>query len=304
MSLGVFTVWAVRFKKEIDAEAAFLVYIAPQNQEIRLVLASDMISRNEVSLELAHLKEHFEGLIQANERRQTLREEFQNEAVRVASDSNNSRLEHMNEFRDSLSDQANRMITRTEAEIARNKTEEAQAGIVARFDAELRPVHAKLDEIGRPNWTLMVGVLSVAFVMITGIWLVIGLKIDATLSPVILSTEQIKAAQATNAERSRNMENSSIASSQMDVVSRADRVQLNDRIRALEGSFQSNLADRRAESSTFKAQLVEIESQFKTMSHTINIEKDNTQQFISLLWEKIFDKPLPQSHFRPTLYRE
>jgi archaellum component FlaC len=269
---------------------------------------SDVMNRSDVALEIANLKERFDTLIAANERAHALRDRLQEEALRVATESNNSRLEHMNEFRGSLADQSARMITRTESEMARNvisaKAEELHASLVARFDAELRPVNAKLDEIGRPNWTLMIGLLSVSFVLITGIWLVIGLKIDATLAPVVLSTEQLKISAATNNERARSTENNALASTQADLTSRTDRAQLNERVRILEAAYQTGSADRRADTSTIKAQLVEIETQFKSMSDALNIQKDQTQQFFSMIWEKVFGKTMPLSNFRPNLYRQ
>jgi hypothetical protein len=258
---------------------------------------------------IAQLKEHLELLIDSNDRRYTLRDDYQKEALRVALESNERRLGTMNGFRSALADQSSRMITRAESDIARNgimdKADEATKAINLRIDAEIRPMQAKLEEFGRPNWMLLASLISITFVMIAGIWLVIGLKIDASLVPVSLAVENLKVSGATMAETVRHVDASAGTSTQADVVSRSDRAQLNGRLQVVEGLVSSGAADRRAAQAATGAQLIEIETQFKSSSVVLNIQKDDVQRVLGLLWASVFPgSTLPQSNYRPNLYKE
>jgi hypothetical protein len=175
----------------------------------------------------------------------------------------------------------------------------------ARLEAELRPVHVKLNEVGRPNWALLASLISISFVLIAGIWLVIGLKIDSSLLPVSVAVENIKVADATVAETVRNTAIAAGESGQADILSKDDRAQLNGRVQILEQSEATGNADRRASEAKTTAQLIEIETQFKAASVVINIEKDETQRVLAMLWEKVFPgTSFPRSNYRPNLYRE
>jgi hypothetical protein len=248
-------------------------------------------------------------MIESNDHRYTVRDEYQKEALRVALESNDRRLNAMNEFRSALADQGARMITREESEIVRraivDKADETAKVMNARLEAELRPVHTKLNEIGRPNWALLASLISIAFVMIAGIWLVIGLKIDSSLLPVSVAVENIKVANATVAETVRNTAVASSASTQADILSRDDRSQANGRLQTVEQLVSSGNADRRAADARTAAQLIEVETQFKSASVVINIHKDETQQLLAVLWQKVFPgTTLPPADYRPNLYRE
>ena len=59
--------------------------------------------------------------------------------------------------------------------------------------------------MARPNWALLASLISIMFVMIAGIWLVFGLKIDASPIPVSLSLENIKVEGARYPENLQKM---------------------------------------------------------------------------------------------------
>jgi hypothetical protein len=238
-----------------------------------------------------------------------LRDEYQKEAVQVALESNDRRLHAMNEFRASLADQAARLITRDESEAARailaDKVDGKAKAMNVRLEAELRPVHTRLNEVGRPNWASLASLISISFVLIAGIWLVIGLKIDSSLLAASVAVENIKVADATVAETVRNSAVASSASTQADMLSRDDRSQINGRMQVVKGLVASGNADRRAADARTAAQLIEIETQFKSASVVINIEKDETQRLLAVLWEKVFPgATLPPADYRPNLYRD
>jgi hypothetical protein len=248
-------------------------------------------------------------MIDSNDRRYTLRDDFQKEAVRVALESNDRRLDTMNGFRSALADQSARMITREETEVIRqglvDKADEMTKAINTRLDAEVGPINTKLGEMGRPNWALLASLISITFVMIAGIWLVIGLKIDASLMPVSLTLENLKVAGATVAEATRTNTLAVSNSTQADSGSKSDRLQLNGRMQVMEQSAAANSADRRAAEARTEAQLIEIETQFKSASVVLNIHKDETQRLLAVLWAKVFPgSGLPPADYRPNLYRE
>jgi hypothetical protein len=207
-----------------------------------------------------------------------LRDEYQKRAVRVALESNNQRMHAMNEFRASLADHAARLITRDGSEAARaipaDKVDEMAKAMNVRLDSELRPVHTRLNEVGRPNWALLASFILISFVMIAGIWLVIGLKIDSSLLPVSVAVVNIKVADAPVAETVRNTAVASSASTQAETLCRDDRSQVNGRLQVVEGLVAAGDADRRAADARTATQLSEIETQFKSASVAINIQKD------------------------------
>ena len=221
-----------------------------------------------------------------------MRNEYQKEAVRAAFESNNRRLHAMNECRASLADQAARLITRDESGAARailaDKVDEMAKAMNVRLESELRPVHIRLNEVGRANWALLASLILISFVMIAGVWLLIGLKIDSSLLPVSVAVENITVADATVAETVRNTAVASSAPTQADILSRDDRSQVNGRLQAVEGLVAAGNADRRAADARTAAQLIEIETQFKSASVVINTQKDETQRLLAVLWEKVF----------------
>lgn len=259
---------------------------------------------NATSQQIAGLREHLEKIIMANDRRYEQRDQFQQEALKIALESNNRRLDTMNEFRASLSDQANRMITRTESELAIraviDKNDESCTAINIRLDAELRPIHTKVSEMGKPNWALLGSAISILFVLIAGMYTIIGLKIDASLTPLITQESENKTAIAVASETLQADTIAIGASSQADVNSKADRSQTNSRTQSLE----TQASDARAFNATVAAQMVEIETQFKSLSHAHNEMNDQQQRINGLLWNKVYNELLPTTNYRPNYYQE
>ena len=260
--------------------------------------------------EITNLKQYFELIIANNEDRHRQTAEAQREALHVAVSSNDKRLEGMNEFRGALIDQSARMITRQEFEsnraVAVEKTEQLKIALDARFESEIRPIVGRLDQIGKPNWTLMISAISIFFVMITGVWLVIGLKIDATVAPLSLGLAQQTGTVASNTSVIRAQQNATLASTEADAVSRSDRAQLNERVRLMETTVSSNAGERRAQFGVMAAKLVEVETQFCGSDVVRNLMHATDLRLFSLLWHKVFpDSTLPTDNaYYPRICRD
>jgi hypothetical protein len=97
-----------------------------------------------------------------------------------------------------------------------------------------------------------------------------------------------------------------LASTQADAISRADRAQLNERIRALETSLAVNLGERRAQFGIIQARLVEVETQFCGNDVVRNLMHANDLRVLAILWHKAFpDSTLPTDNaFYPKICRD
>jgi hypothetical protein len=180
---------------------------------------------DETKRALDGLREHFELVIASNEKRWETVEKSQSEALKVAAEANDKRFAILNGFREAMADQATRMMTRQEAESSRNATldkiDAVRSGIEARVEAEIKPMQARMEEFGRPNWALITSVASAGFLVVAAVWMIIGLKIDATMSPLALEMGQMRTASAANSERVTTLANLSTASTAADAASRA-----------------------------------------------------------------------------------
>src|SRR4051812_40765658 len=91
----------------------------------------------------------FRDTIAQNDRRYTEQSTNTAEALRVALDAANKRLDQMNEFRGMITDQAGRMLTRVESTAAREaiheKIEQLRTLMDGRFGAEIKPINDRLD---------------------------------------------------------------------------------------------------------------------------------------------------------------
>lgn len=128
---------------------------------------------NELALKLEHLEKFYNEKFKTTEL-----------AITVALQANNKRLDGMNEFRETLSDQANRMMTRVEALAVIQQVQDKSL-------AEIKPLHEKIAEIQKPNYTLYTGLASALVGICAGVWLIIGLKIDVANSPYITKLEAV-----------------------------------------------------------------------------------------------------------------
>lgn len=222
--------------------------------------------------------------ISANDRRYTEHTKNAEAALATFFASLDKRLEGMNEFRAALSDQAAGMMTRREAEGNRNslydKIEAQRIQLESRLSNTLAPVISKLDDISRPNWALMVSLVSMFLVIAAGVWLVIGLQITAAVGPIQLVSEQNKIEIRTNETKVGQLEESTrgFAQAATDLSHlRADYALIVERLGAM-----------RTENARQNAALVEIETQFCAADIMRNLTHATDIRLISLLWQKSF----------------
>lgn len=197
-----------------------------------------------LALALESQRQYFESKFESSE-----------EALRVAMAANDARLHGMNEFRQSLSDQSSKMMSRVEA-IATIQA------VDARNISEVNTIREKIEAMGKPNWVLLTSVISIVFVMVTGIWLIIGLKMDSTVAPVVADTSGIRAKV------------DSMGTVQMQIA---------DRLNSLRNEVIAN-----------KASLAEIETQFCASDIVRNLMHAQDLRTVSMLWHKAFaDTSMP-----------
>ncbi len=218
---------------------------------------------------------------------------------------------------DALTLLATTLITRNEFENARaasaDKLEQYRTARDSRTEAELAPLRTAIAIQGKPNWALVVSIAAITFALISGGWLVIGLKIDTATSPLALDLASTKTATITNSERLRAIEVVANASSQADIASRTDRLQMTDRLHALEAvvppvatvnnevqnlklnyaAVIDRLATIRSDQTQVKADLVEIETQFCGEDNLRNQIHAFDMRLAAMLWRKVFDTVLP-----------
>lgn len=151
---------------------------------------------------LTQLRKHLEQLIESNDKRYEQRDRYQQEALRLALETNNRRLDTMNEFRKAL-------------------------GLA----------------------------IFILFVLIAGMCTIIGLKIDSSLS-------------------------------------------------GLNNEVTQNKVNAAAATATTTMQLIEVETQFKNLSHALNDLKDQNQRIDGLLWKRVYNEVLPPTDYRPNFFKD
>ena len=247
-------------------------------------------------------------------------------ALETALTANDRRLDSMNEFRATLSDQASRMISRTEVEtLSENLWNKA--------NSQIMPLSEKMESMRQTNYPLIGAFITAVIAAVASIWVIVGLKIDATSQPVLVSIESNKTDSTQLNARMRSAEERILGSTQADSVSSADRLQLNDRVRSLEAAAVAstsadatsradrsqlnerlrineavtaqNTNEQRASATTANSKLVEIETQFKGMSDFINTSNEMNDRWIGVIYNKVFPgQKYPVTTFRPNLYRD
>lgn len=218
----------------------------------------------DIEARITEVRERLELIIAANDRRYDERNE-QNLTSRMAAyNAINTRLDGMNEFRAALSDQIARGVSRSEHDVLRDTTreaiEQAKTQTTQQLRGEIGPLRARIDEIGRPNWTLLVSSISVIAMIVAGMWLVIGLRIDASVSPVLLTT----------------------TANQMTLSSHSKAI---GEVQATDARM---IADAGAHTADVKAKLAEIETQFCAADTIRNINLAQEMRILAMLWGKAF----------------
>lgn len=255
-----------------------------------------------------------------------MRHDFTDKTLDTARTETNTRLDGMNEFRGSMSDQAARMPTRQEVEVM-------IAAVRADSDANLAPLFAKVDAQGKPNLPLLGALFGIVVSVISAAWIIIGLKIDATNLPVQvaiqasksdalqltsrMSAVELMATGSAQSDAASRIDRQSLndrmkaaeglisSSSQADSVSRSDRAQLNSRLMTMEEIAHSNTNEIRTLTASTSAKLIEVETQFKLLSDILNLDKDQDQRLFALLWKKSYPgQDLPAIQFRPQMFKE
>lgn len=265
-----------------------------------------------VEREFAALRETIAHMERA--RNQAL--EIERESLRSWKVELDTRLKSMNEFRQAMLDQQAHFITRDQFEAAISSGIDRYEASRDYVDSELKPLRTDIERVSKTDWGLLASVGSVAVAMIAGCWLVIGLQIDARVGPLRVDLEQTRTQGAQNTERLRFVETATTNSSQADVASRADRSQLNERIRQLENTApagtqaaadvvnlkanQMAAFDRiqalRQETASQNAALIEIETQFCGQDNLRSQIHAQDLRIEAMLWKKLFGEEMPISN--------
>jgi hypothetical protein len=106
-----------------------------------------------------------------------------NEAVRRSEAAVENRFASVNEFRATLSDQASHFVTRTE------------------YDAGHLPIVQRLDEVSKPNITVWISFGTMFAFLLSGAFIVIQLKIDASNGPLAANMVQTQQSAADSQHR-------------------------------------------------------------------------------------------------------
>jgi DNA repair exonuclease SbcCD ATPase subunit len=270
----------------------------------------DLIAANETKrterreMELAAIRE----LIAANEHRRADLAQVDREQRLRETQVLNERLAHLNESRETIADQQAHFVQRQEFEDAKVQGIERANGNRIYTDQRIATLTEKTDAAGKPNWHFLTAIASLIMTGIAASWLVIGLKMESTVSPLALTVEQTRVIGAQNAERLRFVENAANASSASDVESKTDRAQLNSRLRTLEsespsgkatsadvanlkttiGQISDRLQGMRAAQTEQRSALIEVETQFCASDYMRNLMHATDLRLFSLLWAKSY----------------
>lgn len=158
-------------------------------------------------------------------------------------------------------------IIRVEGDIASLK------GSVSGIERSLGLMNEKLSGIGRPNWMLLIGLMTV-LISLGG--MAAGTILYVTKSEITNQVTPV-ALQA--------------ASSQTDRRAHAERI---DSVTHAVSEIEVRQSNQEA---ALKEQLREIETQFRAISQIQNVRTAYNQQILGLLWGKTYHEPLPQVNY-------
>lgn len=208
------------------------------------------------------------------------------------------RLENLNGNQGSLRDLSTQMIPRREhdGQLAglSDHIENTRLSFEAKLETKYEPLNAKVEALGRPNYTLVVAIIGVCFGMITGGWYVMNLQIINAISPLQLSVEQNKVAVASDDVRLRQLEGTQQARTQ----AIADIPNIRQQVTTLVDRLQTI----RSENTKQAAALIEIETQFCNADHVRNLNLAQENRLFAMLWQKVYGQEYPISNsFYPTI---
>jgi hypothetical protein len=127
------------------------------------------------------------------------------ESTALALASNEKRLDGMNAFREALSDQVARSMTRLE-------TEASLSTLNNQLSVEIGNLREKLDQAMKPPYVIWGLLFSIALAGVSGVWMVTTLKIEASTTPAMLGLQAVNANQEVQDKRLASLEISARAS--------------------------------------------------------------------------------------------
>ncbi len=265
---------------------------------------------------MEELREHIKEVMADRDSRQLERTALEQKAITTALAANDKRLDGMNEIRGALSDLTVHMITRKEAETAIDAMTARQDGKIDNLDqqvaAKLEPIDATLAQLGKTNWGLLLSAMSVVTVVIVGGWAVIGLKIDASNSPIVLNVEQLRVNKVTRdremadfGERMRAVEAQNIMSVQREATLGNSSTTASTALDRIDRTISEGGAQRRADTANMRSAVVEMDAKLNGLSNIVGLYRDTSERWAAILFEKAFPgQRMPASQFRPTFSKE
>lgn len=208
--------------------------------------------------------------------------------------SHKAAMEVINRRLETITDLYNRSIETSLRSVSREEFEHSVEASRERLEETITPIEKALHEAGKPNWMLLIGFLSVAIAVLSGCWLLIGLQINVAITPQALSIEAVRTSNGAMQlvlsgieARVRQNEVAITQSAAADAESRTDRGRLNQRTAALEDGLGRNIAEGRSGEARFRAQLVEIETQFCASDSIRNLMHAADMRITSVMWTKV-----------------
>jgi hypothetical protein len=214
-------------------------------------------------------------LVDQNELRTRERFNAADKALEIAIIANEKRFDNTNEWRQTLGDQSNKMITRVEA------LSVMQQHSLTTF-AELKPLHDKIEAYSQPNYQLWFGAVSGIVALVTAMWLIVGLKIDTSNAPLSLNLEQVRTTQHSYDRQLAD---------------------LDAQVRHVETQNSQSISDRASQAAIVNEKLVQVETQFCASDIVRNLMHANDLRALSIMWHEIFPKSqLPTDNaYYPTI---
>jgi hypothetical protein len=165
----------------------------------------------------------------------------------------------------------------------------------------IQGLSTKLDEQSRTNWPAIALAVTMFIAVVPGMGFLMANYTASALAPITLSTNLNQQAITHLGEQVRALDSASQSSQMADGVSRTDRAQLNERLRALETMLTAEIAERRTSTASIKAALGEIEGQFHAVSNIDNLRAAQQERLNSMIYEAAFPgRRYPNGTFFPT----
>lgn len=166
--------------------------------------------------------------------------------ARAAAEAANERLHTMGELLDATRDITLKLMTRDEALAALLSTDQ-------KLTTQIGGLRDKLETYSRPNYLAYSGLFGGLAAIIASVWVVIGLKIDNSISPALLQIESLKRGNEVQDQNiqaiSKMMRETQLTietNSNRLAQSELDRKQINERLKESEVTSNRLSEERRA----------------------------------------------------------